>query len=232
MRTLNYQSAVKQQEIARETMEIFAPLAHRLGIFRFKWELEDLAFAYLNSDMYYEIAKRYKTKAREREEYVHELIEQIRSGLEQIGIGADIAGRPKNIYSIYRKMIKQGKDIDEIYDKIAIRVIVNEVPECYGVLGIIHTMWRPCRGGSRIISPPPSTTCTSRCILRFWAKGVNPLRCRFAPGRCTSSSEYGIAAHWRYKEESAPGRRILMRSWPGCGKCWSGSRKSKIIVNS
>ena len=112
MRTLNYQNEQKQKEIARETLEIFAPLAHRLGVFKFKWELEDLAFAYLDSEMYYEIAKRLKKKRKEREEYVHDIIEQIKKGLEQIGISADIAGRPKNIYSIYKKMVKQQKDID------------------------------------------------------------------------------------------------------------------------
>ena len=146
MRTLNYQPEHKQKEIAEETMEIFAPLAHRLGIFKFKWELEDLAFFYLDPDMYYQIAKRLKQKRREREDYVNDLIEQIKNGIEQIGLEADIEGRPKNIYSIYKKMIKQMKDVDEIYDKIAIRVIVNDVHECYGILGIIHTMWKPLPG--------------------------------------------------------------------------------------
>ena len=146
MRTLQFQSERKQKEIAQETMDIFAPLAHRLGVFKFKWELEDLAFSYLDPEMYYEIAKRLKQKRKEREDYVHAIIEQIYSGLEQIGIQADIEGRPKNIYSIYKKMIKHGKDIDEIYDKIAIRVVVNDIRDCYGVLGIIHTMWKPLPG--------------------------------------------------------------------------------------
>lgn len=200
MRTLNYQSERKQREISKETMEIFAPLAHRLGIFRFKWELEDLAFYYLNMEIYYEIAKRLKRKRQEREDYVHEIIAQIKNGIEQIGINADIAGRPKNIFSIYKKMLKQQKDIDEIYDKIAIRVVVNDVRECYGVLGIIHTMWKPLPGRFKDYIATPKPNMYQSLHTTLIGKGGEPFEVQIRTVEMHSISEYGIAAHWRYKE--------------------------------
>ena len=130
MRTLNFQLPERQQDISSETLEIFAPLAHRIGVFRFKWELEDIAFSYLDPETFNAIAKRLRKKRREQEEYVQALIEQISIALTENDIRGDIAGRPKNIYSIYRKMLKQNKNIDEIYDKIAIRVIVDDIKSC------------------------------------------------------------------------------------------------------
>lgn len=200
MRTLNYQPEFKQKEIAQETMDIYAPLAHRVGVFRFKWELEDLAFLYLDSEIYYEIAKRLKTKRQEREEYVNRLIAQIRQGLDQIGIHGDIAGRPKNIYSIYKKMIKQGKDIDEIYDKIAIRVIVEDVRDCYGVLGIIHTMWKPLPGRFKDYIATPKPNMYQSLHTTLIGLGGEPFEVQIRTWEMHRTAEYGIAAHWRYKE--------------------------------
>lgn len=200
MRTLHFQNERKQKEIAKETLEIFAPLAHRLGIFRFKWELEDLSFYYLDTEIYYEIAKRLKKKRQEREEYVHELIDQIQDGINQIGISGDIAGRPKNIYSIYKKMIKQQKDIDEIYDKIAIRVIVNDIRECYGVLGIIHTMWKPLPGRFKDYIATPKPNMYQSLHTTLIGKGGEPFEVQIRTWEMHRTSEYGIAAHWRYKE--------------------------------
>ncbi|MGI5911631.1 MAG: RelA/SpoT family protein [Syntrophomonadaceae bacterium] len=204
MRTLNYQNERKQKEIAKETLEIFAPLAHRLGVFKFKWELEDLAFSYLNKDIYYEIAKRLKRKRKEREDYVHEIIGQISRGLEQIDIKADIAGRPKNIYSIYKKMVKQQKDIDEIYDKIAIRVIVNGIRECYGVLGIIHTMWKPLPGRFKDYIATPKPNMYQSLHSTLLGKGGEPFEVQIRTWEMHRTAEYGIAAHWRYKEGNSP----------------------------
>lgn len=209
MRTLNYQSERKQREISKETMEIFAPLAHRLGIFRFKWELEDLAFYYLNMEIYYEIAKRLKRKRQEREDYVHEIIGQIKNGIEQIGINADIAGRPKNIFSIYKKMIKQQKDIDEIYDKIAIRVVVNDIRECYGVLGIIHTMWKPLPGRFKDYIATPKPNMYQSLHTTLIGKGGEPFEVQIRTAEMHRTSEYGIAAHWRYKEGVSAKERKL-----------------------
>lgn len=209
MRTLNYQSERKQREISKETMEIFAPLAHRLGIFRFKWELEDLAFYYLNMEIYYEIAKRLKRKRQEREDYVHEIIGQIKNGIEQIGINADIAGRPKNIFSIYKKMIKQQKDIDEIYDKIAIRVVVDNIRECYGVLGIIHTMWKPLPGRFKDYIATPKPNMYQSLHTTLIGKGGEPFEVQIRTAEMHRTSEYGIAAHWRYKEGVSAKERKL-----------------------
>lgn len=200
MRTLNFQPERKQKEIARETMEIFAPLAHRLGVFKFKWELEDLAFAYMDPEMYYEIARRLKQKRREREDYVNDLIEQITNGLHQINIEADIEGRPKNIYSIYKKMIKQSKDIDEIYDKIAIRVLVNNVRECYGVLGIIHTMWKPLPGRFKDYIATPKPNMYQSLHTTLIGRGGEPFEVQIRTFEMHRVAETGIAAHWAYKE--------------------------------
>ncbi|MDD2619296.1 MAG: bifunctional (p)ppGpp synthetase/guanosine-3',5'-bis(diphosphate) 3'-pyrophosphohydrolase [Syntrophomonadaceae bacterium] len=207
MRTLNFQNDRKQKEIAQETMEIFAPLAHRLGIFKFKWELEDLSFYYLEPETYHEVAKRLKQKRRERENYVNDLVEQIIAGLHQIDIVADIEGRPKNIFSIYKKMLKQGKDIDEIYDKIAIRVLVNDVRECYGVLGIIHTMWKPLPGRFKNYIATPKANMYQSLHTTLIGKGGEPFEVQIRTVEMHRTAEYGIAAHWRYKEGTNPKER-------------------------
>ncbi len=208
MRTLDYQSERKQQEISQETMEIFAPLAHRLGIFRFKWELEDLAFSYLNHSTYREVASRLKKKRREREEYVNDLIQQLRDGLDKTGINADIKGRPKNIYSIYKKMLKQNKDIDEIYDKIAIRVVVDDIWVCYGVLGVIHTMWTPLPGRFKDYIATPKPNMYQSLHTTVIGKGGEPFEVQVRTWEMHKTAEFGIAAHWKYKEgESAAARK-------------------------
>lgn len=204
MRTLNYQPEPKQKQVAQETMDIFAPLAHRLGVFKFKWQLEDLAFLYLQPEMYYEVAQRLKTKRKEREEYVNALIQQIEKGLEQIGIEGDIAGRPKNIYSIYKKMVKQDKPIDEIYDKIAIRVIVDSVPECYGVLGIIHTMWKPLPGRFKDYIATPKPNMYQSLHTTLIGQGGEPFEVQIRTWEMHATAESGIAAHWHYKESGSP----------------------------
>ena len=204
MRTLNYQPESRQKQIAQETMDIFAPLAHRLGVFKFKWQLEDLAFLYLQPEMYHEVAQRLKTKRKEREAYVNALIQQIRKGLEQIGIEGDIAGRPKNIYSIYKKMLKQDKSIDEIYDKIAIRVIVDTVPECYGVLGIIHTMWKPLPGRFKDYIATPKPNMYQSLHTTLIGQGGEPFEVQIRTWEMHLTAESGLAAHWHYKQDGSP----------------------------
>jgi len=200
MRTLSHHLPDKQREIARETLEIFAPLAHRLGIFRFKWELEDLSFRYLEPEMYFAIASRLKVKRNEREEYVTHLVEQIRQALEGTEIVADIEGRPKNLYSIYKKMIKQNKDLDEIYDKIAIRVIVDNVRDCYAVLGTIHTLWTPLPGRFKDYIAMPKPNMYQSLHTTLIGKGGEPFEVQIRTWEMHRTAEYGIAAHWTYKE--------------------------------
>ena len=205
MRTLSYQPENKQKRIAEETMEIYAPLAHRVGLFKFKGELEDLSFSYLQPETYKEIARRLRAKRKEREEYVNNLKEQIQHGLNQVGIKGDIAGRPKNIYSIYKKMVKQQKDIDEIYDKIAIRIIVEDTRECYGVLGVIHTMWKPLPGRFKDYIATPKANMYQSLHTTLIGQGGEPFEVQIRTWEMHRTAEYGIAAHWRYKEGSQEG---------------------------
>jgi GTP pyrophosphokinase len=143
MRTLKYQSENKQIEKARETLEIYAPLAHRLGISTIKWELEDLSLKFLHPDDYFEIANQIAQTRDERERQLSAVIVRLEEKLTEMRITADIEGRPKHIYSIYKKMREKGKSFDEVYDLIAIRIIVSSIKDCYGVLGLVHTLWKP-----------------------------------------------------------------------------------------
>ncbi|MGE4273481.1 MAG: RelA/SpoT family protein [Desulfitobacterium sp.] len=204
MRTLKYHSEKKQKEIAQETIEIFAPLANRLGIFRIKWELEDLSFRYLKPQEYYDLSEGIALKRAEREVQINEVITQLRSRLSEVGIRADISGRPKHFYSIYRKMINQHKELSEIYDLTAVRVIVDSVNDCYGALGIIHTLWKPLPGRFKdyIAMPKPNMYQSLHTTL-VGAHG-EPFEIQIRTWEMHRTAEYGIAAHWKYKE--GPGR--------------------------
>ncbi|RIE09541.1 bifunctional (p)ppGpp synthetase/guanosine-3',5'-bis(diphosphate) 3'-pyrophosphohydrolase [Candidatus Cryosericum odellii] len=203
MRTLQYLSEDKQQRIAQETMEIYVPLAHRLGIYELKWEMEDLAFRYLNPDEYRRLAGLVAAKRAEREAFVKETIGQIDHFLEEKDIHAQVSGRPKNLYSIYRKMVQQGKTFDEIYDLIAVRILVNTIPECYLVLGYVHEAFTvvPGRVKDYIALPKPN----GYQSLHTTVMGSNgePLEIQIRTKRMHEVDEMGVAAHWKYKEGKA-----------------------------
>lgn len=201
LRTLRHLSIYQQKEIARETLEIYAPLAHRLGIYMIKWELEDLAFRYLQPAEYYLLVDKLAKKRRERESFINRIIAVLQKRLQAVGVRSEIQGRPKHLYSIYHKMQEQGKDLGEIYDLTAVRVIVDSVKDCYGTLGIVHTLWKPIPGRFKDFIAVPKPNMYQSLHTTVVGAENELVEIQIRTWEMHRTAEYGIAAHWRYKEK-------------------------------
>ena len=206
MRTLYALPSDKQQRIARQTMEIYAPLAERLGIWQIKWELEDLAFKVLEPERFRELAKLLDTRRKGREGYIERAIAELEPRLRDAGIEADLQGRPKHIYSIYKKMQRKGAEFGEIYDVYAIRILVDDVRDCYAALGIVHALWRPIPGQFDDYIAVPKNNLYQSLHTAVIALDGKPLEIQIRTHAMHQVSEVGIAAHWRYKEGSKSDR--------------------------
>ncbi len=201
MRTLGAMPKQKQQEKAKETLDIFAPLAHRLGIHAIKWELEDLAFATLHPRKYNEIKALVSQQRPEREEYVARAGEYLKKELDAVGIQAEISGRAKHFYSIYSKMTKKGREFNEIYDLTAMRVLVGSVKDCYGAIGVIHSLWKPLPGRFKDWVAMPKFNMYQALHTTVIGPEGRPLEIQIRTQEMHETAEYGVAAHWIYKDD-------------------------------
>ena len=200
MRTLAPLAPGRQQRIANETLDIYAPLAHRLGVQQIKWELEDLAFKTLHPGPYREIANLVDRRRGERQEYVDGLLESASTRLREAGLRAEVAGRPKHLYSIYEKMVVGGKDFNEIFDLAALRILVDSVRDCYGALGAIHSLWKPVPGRFKDYIAMPKSNMYQSLHTTVVGPGGRPIEVQIRTFEMHRTAEFGIAAHWRYKE--------------------------------
>jgi len=231
MRTMKHQSPEKQREKALETRDIYAPLAHRLGIYKIKWELEDLCLRYIDKDAYYELVGSISQKRSEREKFLASVVAELQERISAMGIEAEIEGRPKHFYSIYNKMKTQGKNLDQIYDLFACRIIVGTVSDCYAVLGLVHEMYYPMPGRFKDYIAMPKPNMYQSLHTTVIGKEGKPFEVQIRTLAMHRTAEYGIAAHWKYKEtgsSTAPTKSNAMDtklSWLRQLLDWQGESK-------
>ena len=202
MRTLKYMSPEKQKEKARETMDIYAPIAQRLGISKIKVELDDLSLKYLQPDVYYDLVEKIALRKTEREKFVQGIVDEVKKHIEDAGIRAQIDGRVKHFFSIYKKMVNQDKTIDQIYDLFAVRIIVDTVKDCYAALGVIHEMYTPIPGRFKDYIAMPKPNMYQSLHTTLIGPNGTPFEIQIRTFEMHKTAEYGIAAHWKYKEQS------------------------------
>ena len=202
MRTLQYMKESKQKEKARETMDIYAPIAQRLGISKVKTELDDLSLKYLKPDVYYDLVEKINLKKSEREQFVQSIVDQVKKHMDQAGISAEVNGRVKHFFSIYKKMVNQDKTLDQIYDLFAVRIIVDTVKDCYAALGVIHEMYTPVPGRFKDYIAMPKPNMYQSLHTTLIGPNGQPFEIQIRAFEMHRTAEYGIAAHWKYKEAS------------------------------
>ena len=200
MRTLKYMKPEKQKDKARETMEIYAPIAHRLGISKIKVELDDLSLKYLEPEVYYDLVEKIALRKSEREKFVQSIVKDVREQMDKAGIKAEIDGRAKHFFSIYKKMVNQEKTLDQIYDLFAVRIIVDTVKDCYAALGIIHEMYKPIPGRFKDYIAMPKQNMYQSLHTTLIGPNGQPFEIQIRTFEMHRTAEYGIAAHWKYKE--------------------------------
>lgn len=206
-RTWGFVPAESAQRKAQETLEIYAPLAHRLGIQTIKWELEDLSFGVLYPKIYVEIESLVKGRTPEREAFVQQVIDEVKTDLRQAKIKGDVVGRPKQYYSIYQKMVNRGRDFDDIYDLTGVRILVNSIRDCYAVLGAVHARWNPMPGRFKDYIATPKFNLYQSLHTTVFGPGGRPVELQIRTLEMHQRAEFGVAAHWKYKERMAGAAR-------------------------
>ena len=216
MRTLQFMTPAKQKEKAKETMDIYAPIAQRLGISKIKTELDDLALKYSQPEVFYDLVKQINARKTEREEFVEQIVEEVSTHMKNANIHADVNGRVKHFFSIYKKMVNQDKTVDQIYDLFAVRIIVDSVKDCYAALGVIHEMYKPIPGRFKDYIAMPKPNMYQSLHTTLIGPNGQPFEIQIRTFEMHKTAEYGIAAHWKYKEASD-------------GKASSGNREEEKL---